>query len=62
MGWMGALAWSAVGLLMICGAIIAYGPLRDRSLRGRRVSNGEVQRERVTIMIPADWLQLFKDR
>lgn len=62
MTWLAALAWSAVGLILICVAIVAFCVLRDRSLRGRRISNQEIQRERITITLPNFAMRDFKDR
>lgn len=62
-GWVPALCWSAVGLFLICVAIVAYCVVRDRQLRGgRRISNEEIQRERITISIPNFALRDFKER
>lgn len=48
MGWLGALSLLCLAVIALC----AYVVLRDRSLRGIRISNQEIQRERVTISIP----------
>lgn len=48
MGWMGALSLLCLAVIALC----AYLVWRDHSLRGMRISNAEIQRERVTISIP----------
>lgn len=55
---MNDLDWLTVGkigaivLFLTCVAIVLYCVLRDRSLRGMRISNGELRREDITISIP----------
>jgi hypothetical protein len=53
---------TAIFLVVLCFAIVFGCELRDRRNRGRRVTNGEVYRERVTIGLPDNWLRDFKDR
>jgi hypothetical protein len=36
--------------------------IRDRSMRGRRISNGEIRREDITLSIPNDWMDTFHER
>lgn len=61
---MSDLDWLTVGkigaivLFLACLAIVLFCVLRDRSLRGMRISNGELRREDITISIPfigKDW-------
>lgn len=52
MGWVAALVSLAVLVDLICVGIVVFCMMRDRGLRGTRISNQEIQRERITISIP----------
>jgi len=62
MNWSPAFAWIALILFALCVGIVAYFPLRDRRLRGIRISNREINRERVTITLPNWAMRDFKER
>lgn len=58
MSWSHALSLGCILAFLTCVAIVGYCVLRDRSLRGMRISNGELRREDITISIPfigKDW-------
>lgn len=52
----------AIVLFLTCVVIVLFCVLRDRSLRGMRISNNEIQREQITITLPSFALRDFKDR
>ena len=57
-------AWIIVsvgGFALLCLIWYARSVIRDFRLRGRRISNAEIHRERITIQIPFA-LRDFKDR
>jgi uncharacterized membrane protein len=62
MTWAPALIGCAIVLLVLCIGICAVCALRDRSLRGTRISNEEIQRERITLSLPNFAMKDFKDR
>lgn len=62
MSWHAALSWLALGLTLVCLGILLYFPWRDRHLRGRRIKNREIERERITRSMPNFALRDFKDR
>lgn len=57
MSWSHALSLACILAFLACLAIVLFCVLRDRSLRGMRISNGELRREDITISIPfiKDW-------
>lgn len=62
LGWLPCALWGSVILFLLCALVVVWCIGRDRSLRGMRVTNGEVQRENVTITLPSFALRDFKDR
>lgn len=58
MSWVGALSLLCILGFLACVLIVAYCEIKDRRNRGMRISNGEINRERITPSIPFD----FKDR
>ncbi len=53
---------AALGVLAIILVLALYVALRDRSLRGIRVTNGEVRREQITPSLPNSWMSHFWER
>jgi protein-S-isoprenylcysteine O-methyltransferase Ste14 len=66
MNWSVAFSWCAVGLFLVCCAIVAHAIWRERRLkrawRNTRVTNREVRREQITMSLPASWMKDFADR
>jgi hypothetical protein len=62
MDWLPCAIWCMVGLFLLCVAIVAWCVIRDRNLRGTRVTNEELSRERVTISLPNFCMRDFKNR
>ena len=62
MTWLTAAIGCAIGLFVICAVILAWCCIRDMRLRGVRVSNREIERERITITMPSFALRDFKNR
>jgi hypothetical protein len=63
MGWVGVLSLLALAGILFCVGVCLYAAWWDRYLRGqRRLSNGKIRREQITISMPTSWLKDFDRR
>ena len=53
---------AVLGVIAIAVVLVLYVTLRDRSLRGIRVTNCEVRREQITPSLPNSWMADFWER